>query len=251
MQIDKEKCTGCGACVPYCPVAAIARRKKDKEAGTGPYSEIIIDECVECAVCLRSGACPEEAIFQDELVWPRTLRKAFSDPIYVHPGTDVPGRGTEEMKTNDVTGRFRNGFIGVGLEFGRPGTGTRLTEPQKAIKKLLALGVELEPLNPLTQLIENPETGDLKADVLNEKVLSAIVECIIPIDRAGEVLAAVEAIAAEIETVFSLDLICKVADDKSLPILDKLKEAGLTPSLNGKVNVGLGRPLYQAREVAS
>jgi ferredoxin len=138
MLIDQELCTGCGRCVPYCPMDAIVRHKKDREKGTKAWTEIDRDECVECS----------DAIKEEELAWPRVLRRAFSDPLYVHQGTDVPGRGTEEMKTNDVTGRFREGFIGVGLEFGRPGTGTRLKETEKALKKLTRLGVELEPHIP-------------------------------------------------------------------------------------------------------
>ncbi|MCO5761281.1 MAG: hypothetical protein NHG36_07190, partial [Chromatiaceae bacterium] len=91
-------------------------------------------------------------------------------PVYTHKGTDIPGRGTEEMKTNDVTGRFKDGFIGIGLEFGRPGIGTRFREAEKAIKKLVPLGIHLEPNNPLTQLIANPRTGELNPEILDEKV---------------------------------------------------------------------------------
>ena len=38
--------------------------------------------------------------------WPRTVRANFSDPLVEHPETKVPGRGTEEMKTTEVTGRI-------------------------------------------------------------------------------------------------------------------------------------------------
>ena len=246
MFIAIEACNGCRRCVPYCPMGAITWHRKDRERGTKPYAEINLDECVECAVCLRSKVCPTGAIREPKLEWPRILRKAFSDPIYVHEGTGIPGRGTEEMKTNDVTGRFLDGYIGVGLEFGRPGTGTRLGETEKAIKRLVGMGIKLEPLNPLTQLIENQDTGELRKDVLNEKVLSAIVECVVPIGRAQEVFAAVKELAKEVNTVFSLDLICKVAPDGTLPIIAEIDKAGLVRSINGKVCVGLGRPLYRA-----
>ena len=33
MLIDREKCIGCGKCVPYCPMGAIIFHKKDKEKG--------------------------------------------------------------------------------------------------------------------------------------------------------------------------------------------------------------------------
>lgn len=244
MLIDKEACSGCQKCVPYCPVQAITWPKKEK--GQKPYCEIDREKCVECFVCLRAKVCPTEAIKEEKLAWPRVLRRAFSDPLYVHEGTDIPGRGTEEMKTNDVTGRFRDGFIGIGMEFGRPGTGTYFRDAEKAIKKLVSLGVSLEPLNPLTQLISNPQTGELKKEVLNERVLSAIVEFTIPLEKAQEIFQAIKEIAHQIDTVFSLDLICKVSPQGGIPLLQEIEKAGLRPSVNGKVNVGLGRPLFNA-----
>lgn len=245
MKIDQEPCAGCGACVPYCPVEAIIFHKKDPARGRKAYAEIDREACVECSVCFKAKVCPTEAILDEPLEWPRILRRAFSDPFHEHKGTNVPGRGTEEMKTNEVTGRFRDGFIGVGLEFGRPGVGVRLSETEKAIKRLIPMGVVLEPLNPLTQLIENPQTGDLKKDVKNEKVLSAIVEFIVPIEKAQEIFALIKVIASEIDTVFSLDLINKLGPDGDIPLVRELEKAGLNYSVNGKVNVGLGRPLYQ------
>lgn len=245
MLIDKDACTGCGKCVPYCPMEAIIWHKKDKAEGTKPFADIDLEECVECSVCFRAGVCATDAIHEQELAWPRILRKAFSDPLYVHKGTDVPGRGTEEMKTNEVTGRFLDGYIGLGMEFGRPGTGSRFKETEKAIRKLTEMGIELEPLNPLTQLIENKSTGELKKEILNEKVLSAIVECIIPIERAQEVFLEIMKIAKEIDTVFSLDLICKVDFNGHVPLIGELERAGMLRSINGKANVGLGRPLYK------
>lgn len=218
------------------------KRQGDKRAK--PYAEIDLEECVECAVCLRAGVCHSDAIREQELPWPRVVRKAFSDPLYIHEGTGIPGRGTEEMKTNDVTGRYRDGYIGIGLEMGRPGIGARLGEVEKVIKRFVAMDIELEEHNPTTQLIENRDTGDFRSDVLNEKVLSAIVEFTIPLERAKEVFSAVGEVAAEIETVFSMDLICKVAPDGEIPIINELERTGFLRSINGKVNVGLGRPLY-------
>jgi NAD-dependent dihydropyrimidine dehydrogenase PreA subunit len=245
MRIDPELCVCCGECIAICPMNAIRLRRKDVASGTKAHALIDRDECVECTVCFRSNICPENAIQEEPLGWPRILRKAFSDPVYTHEGTDIPGRGTEEMKTNDVTGRFKDGFIGIGLEFGRPGIGTRFREAEKAIKKLIPLGVHFEPNNPLTQLIANPQTGDLKADILDEKVLSTIVEAIIPAEKFQAVMAAVREIAEEIDTVFSFDVIGKVAPDGTIPAAREMQQAGLARSINGKVNVGLGRPSFR------
>ena len=111
MQIDQELCTGCGQCVPYCPVNAI--RLEDD------VSVIDFDECAECGCCLRMADCPVDAIYQQELTWPRTVRSILSDPLTVAEESGISGRGTEEMKTNECTGRFKLGMVGIGIEVGR------------------------------------------------------------------------------------------------------------------------------------
>ncbi|MBI5302053.1 MAG: 4Fe-4S binding protein [Chloroflexi bacterium] len=245
MFIDQEKCKGCAKCIPYCPVSAIIAFKRDKAQGIDAHAIIVSDECVECGACYRAKLCATNAIVRDTLPYPRVLRQLFSDPWFSHPGTDIPGRGTEEMKTNEVTGRFWDGYIGIGLEFGRPALGCRLKETEKAFKRLLPLGFVLEPKNPLTQLIADPKTGALKPEVREEKVLSAIVEGIVPLENAERVFQTVKELAEEIDTVFSLDVIGKVTPDGKIPARDAMKEAGFEPSLAGKTNVGLGRPLFK------
>ncbi|MCO5761280.1 MAG: hypothetical protein NHG36_07185, partial [Chromatiaceae bacterium] len=71
-----------------------------------------------------------------------------------------------------------------------------------------------------------------------------IVEAIIPLEQLQQVMAVVREIAAETDTVFSFDVIGKVAPDGSIPAAEAMRQAGITPSFNGKVNVGLGRPAF-------
>src|SRR5512135_724655 len=146
MRINDE-CTGCGVCVPYCPVGAILERD-----GRMWVDE---DQCVECGVCRRVAGCPTES-FEDTpgvAEWPRSLRAEFSNPSVQHPHTQGLGRGTEEMKTNDVTGRFQRGYYGLAMEFGRPGIATRLGEVEKATKALAPLGVHFQEKNPVYALL--------------------------------------------------------------------------------------------------
>jgi len=44
-----------------------------------------------------------------------------SIPMVTHESTAVHGRGTEEVKTNDVSHRIKKGEVGLVVEFGRPG----------------------------------------------------------------------------------------------------------------------------------
>ncbi len=80
MQIDMKKCKGCLSCHPYCTVEAIHMAQLNGKK----KSEVDQDACVECGACLRSEICPEEAIFQPELAWPRILRAQFSNPYAGH-----------------------------------------------------------------------------------------------------------------------------------------------------------------------
>ena len=117
-------------------------------------SQVNQEECVECNTCYRTlrsegrnptfvrsvrwllrqfrlaydappDVCPTGALTPPKLTWPRTLRAEFSDPNVKHPSTGGGGRGTEEIKTNDVTGRVQEGKIGFAVELGRPGLGAR------------------------------------------------------------------------------------------------------------------------------
>ena len=96
--------------------------------------------------------CPTAAFEPDELAWPRVVRRAFSDPRVPHESTGVEGRGTEEVKTNDVSGRVKVGEVGFTIEFGRPGVGARFHEIQEMCWALARAGVAFEKKNPITSL---------------------------------------------------------------------------------------------------
>ena len=62
-----------------------------------------------------------------------------------------------------------------------------------------------------------------------------------------DVLKAVKEASKNISTVCSIDLNCRLEEDETAPAIEYAREAGFFVSLNGKTNVGLGRPL--AKEV--
>ena len=235
MIIDQELCIGCGDCLPFCPVRAISM--PDDQA------VIDLDECAECGNCLRCAECPVDAIVQQELQWPRTVRSILSDPLTIAVETGISGRGTEEMKTNECTARFKRGFIGVGIEVGRSVTGARFYDVEKIARTVAAFGVEFESCNPTTSLMSDPATGKFKEDVLNEKVLSAILEFNISDEKLPELLNALQKVESKVECVFSVCVASRANEDGSIAATPFIEKAGVWHAPNGKTNIGLGRPL--------
>jgi hypothetical protein len=189
--------------------------------------------------------CPTGALTPSELEWPRSIRAVFSDPTTVHPGTGVPGRGTDEIKTNDVTGRLRKGEVGFVIEMGRPGTGAYFRDIEKVAMALAKLKPYFEKENPVTQLMVDPESGKIKEEVLNEKVLSAIIEIKTDLERIPEFLHTLEKIQKEVDTVISVGIASKCLTNGTIPHEEWVRKAGYRLSPNGKTNIGLGRPLFQ------
>jgi ferredoxin len=264
MKINSDKCVACGNCTYVCPMGAIYVDPATKR------STINRDECVECYSCFNGlsqehlnptivrtmrkvfqmlrlrfdpepDVCPTAAFEPDELVWPRVVRRAFSDPRVPHESTGVQGRGTEEVKTNDVSGRVKVGEVGFTIEFGRPGLGARFFEIEKMSMALAKLGVHFEKKNPVTSLMSDTTTGKIREDILNEKVLSAILELKTTIDRTEEIIRAVWEVEKQIDTVVTIGVgtRCDEKGDETVvaPVLEKL---GYTLN-RAKTNIGLGR----------
>ena len=267
MEIDKKKCVGCGNCHAVCTMGVIYLDEDGK-------SIVNQDECVECNTCyrvlrnegyqpwfvrtirkilsfLRLGylaevdVCPTGALTPPELEWPRSLRAVFSDPSTVHPGTGVQGRGTDEIKSNDVTGRLRKGEVGLVIEMGRPGTGAYFRDIEKVAMALAKLKPHFEAQNPVTQLMVDQETGKMREDILNEKVLSAIIEMKTRLERIPEFLETLEKIQRDVDTVISVGVASRCLPDGRIPHEEWVRKAGYKLSPNGKTNIGLGRPLFR------
>ena len=57
VEIDQDKCTGCGECVDACPAQVLELVDEKSEATD-------IDECLGCETCVET--CPEGAITVSE-----------------------------------------------------------------------------------------------------------------------------------------------------------------------------------------
>ena len=264
MQIDPKRCVACANCVPVCPMGAIYIDTSINRA------TIAYDECVECGTCYRGMSqerlnptivrvvrwaagkfrfrfepepdiCPTAAFVMEDLEWPRIVRRVFSDPLVEHTSTGIHGRGTEEVKTNDITHRVDVGEVGYVIEFGRPGVGVRFREIQVMTMALAGLGVTFEANNPITHLMIDQQKGTLKQDLLEEKILSAIVEIKTAITEVPRILETVSVFTRQIDTVVAVGVStrCDEAGNDELlaPLLTDL-DYEVT---RAKTNMGLGK----------
>jgi ferredoxin len=234
--IDESRCIGCGQCVPLCPMGAI--RLAFEVSSIDPH------ECTECGTCLRANICPEDAIREGKLSWPRVLREAFSNPIAEHDVTDVPGRGTEGIKTNDVGGRFGAGSMGVFVELGRPVLGARFADAERVVKKFTAHGFPMVEENPVSGLVADPETGALKPEILNEKAISILIEFVVPDTAVRELMTILRELSDEVTTVFNVSVALRAKEGGLSPLSD-LFGSGIGSLPNGKVNLGLAHGIAE------
>ena len=233
MDIDVDVCNGCRQCAIVCPVQAI--QMIDNKA--------VVDEekCVECSVCYRDANCPFNAIRMKRLKWPREIRIPFSNVVATHKITGISGRGTEEMKTNDVTNRYGFGEVGVSIELGRPGVGTKFRNIELFTTKFSSIGVIYEEKSPVTTLIIDDD-GHINEDVKEERVLSAIIEFKIPTEKLPQVLEVIRDVEREIDTVFSVGIASRIDKNNTEDIIHQVSQLGFEVRPNAKINIGLGKP---------
>ena len=107
MKVDPEKCIACKRCFPLLPHGKNFNsfKRSDKIKGR-VYIEIDQEACTDCGMCLRADICPVKALFPAAGGLAAGSGAAFlsKTPLIEFKGSQVPGRGTEEMKNHRCEG---------------------------------------------------------------------------------------------------------------------------------------------------
>ena len=64
VEVNLEKCTGCGTCVDTCPVEVFELQELPEYPNTQKSVPVREEECIMCLACTTQ--CPEEAITVEE-----------------------------------------------------------------------------------------------------------------------------------------------------------------------------------------
>ena len=92
-------------------------------------------------------------------------------------------------------------------------------------------------------MMTDAATGQLRPEILGERVLSALIEFDIPEERAPALVTVLKEAADKIDTVFSVGMAVPLQPaETSAPLYSRLQTEGIFVRPNGKTNVGLGRP---------
>ena len=265
MKINPDKCVACGNCTYVCPMGAIYIDQKIHRA------TINRDECVECYACfnglsqehLNPVVRPHRSQDVSDDCASASIPSPTSAPPPPSSRTNSPGRASSagpspirgfltnrrastaaaprKSKPTTSAARVKVGEVGFTIEFGRPGVGVRFRDIQKMCTALGRAGVAFEKKNPVTSLMTDVATGAIREDILDEKVLSAIVEIKVPVERTEEIIRLVWDVEKQIETVVALGVgvRCDEHGEENVvaPILERL---GYKLE-RAKTNIGLGR----------
>ncbi len=244
MRADEKKCFGCEACIPYCPVEAISM---------GSDATAVVDEelCVECGNCQRAAKNICGAFFRpkESLQWPRVIRAALSDPSFKSPLPDVKARGVGGgEKTNDVDDYYGLEELGVKVELGRPNSGVSFRDVEELTKALAEVGILFDQELSTTQLMDDTGNGTFPEDVLNQRALTVFVSFKIEEARFGSVIEIISALCESLRTLSTATVVRRVEPGQALfpGSLSETWKHRVLP--NGKVNLGLGRPVVSSTE---
>jgi hypothetical protein len=145
-----------------------------------------------------------------------------------------------DPKLNEVHHRISSESIAVVVEVGRPGVGTSMRDVDAICRALAASGVSFDPGSSVTGLMVDVAAGTLQPDVLDERVMHAMIHYSCSRDQLLASIEALKEVANRVHTVFSVGFSTPV-DNRNDRLAGAIAdEAGLPLKPHAKTNVGLG-----------
>jgi hypothetical protein len=89
--------------------------------------------------------------------------------------------------------------------------------------------------------MSDQEKGTLNPDILNEKVMSAIIEFRVSMEEVVHVLGLLRQLATEIPTIMAIGIATRCDENGGTELEQILEDCGYE-TLRAKTNIGLGRP---------
>ena len=147
----------------------------------------------------------------------------------------------EEIKTNDARRVYIDDLVGVSAEVGRPGIGASFHDVQCITRALVECGARFAVDNPLMELFVDPARGMLAPEILNERVLSIIVECLVPEADLEQTLRNLVDASSLLSVPVLLSVAGAYASDGTTPYQRVLEKMKLEYLPTGKMNLGFAR----------
>ena len=110
---------------------------------------------------------------------------------------------------------------------------------------LAKIGVAFEPKNPVTTVMSNVETGDIREDILNEKVMSAILEIKVPVERTEEIVRCVWEVEKRLDTIVVLGVGTRCDENGEENVVAPILQRLGYKLHRAKTNLGLGRKVLR------
>jgi len=101
--------------------------------------------------------------------------------------------------------------------------------------------VAFEKKNPFTLLMSDVATGTLRPDVLDEKVLSAIVEIKVKVEQTQQIIELVREVEKGVDTVVALGVGTRCDENGEERLVAPILESMGYKLERAKTNMGLGR----------
>ena len=225
-----DTCTGCEACLPYCPQGAI---HMTEEAQAAVDREL----CVECGVCIDPDICPVAA-FEEDQDETAKFKRSFGRLLSKHlDRRDVVKDSPYDVKTNDVTAKIPKNKVVMRLELNRPGGGLTFRDVQQMGAEMQQQGWNPDISSRTLNIDEDRSMGHL----LDQRILTCHFEVELDPEQVPDIVRDATRIVTEHHLWVSIN-VAGLAEtiDRTQNVL---KAGGVTMEPVAKVNLGLGRRL--------